>query len=65
MQLNLSKLNIPDLCDLLAVKTMDLIKAIGQKNGGDGVKVRDLKSEVENLQELIKLKRLQLASLNY
>jgi hypothetical protein len=55
----LENMNLRDLCDLLVVKTSDLLSVLHQK-GGNGFKIRDLKLEVEKIQETIKFKRSEL-----
>ena len=59
----LENMNLRDLCDLLVVKTSELLSVLHQK-GGNGFKIRDIKLEVEKIQETIKLKRSELNTSN-
>jgi len=52
----LQSMNLSDLCDLLVVKTAELLSALHQKDE-NGFKIHDLELEVEKIQTVIKLKR--------
>jgi len=56
MQSDLDNMNLQELCDLLAVKTTELMKLFDKRNE-DGYKLRDLKLEVEKIQNTIKLRK--------
>ena len=56
MQSDLDNMNLHELCDLLAVKTTELMKLFDERNE-DGYKLRDLKLEVEKIQNTIKLRK--------
>ena len=56
MQSDLDNMNLNELCDLLAVKTTELMKLFDKRNE-DGYKLRDLKLEVEKIQGIIKLRK--------
>jgi len=51
----LEKLTPTELCDLLVENTIRLLEAIDKKS--DGITIRDLKKDVDLLQELIREKR--------
>ncbi|HEY0433146.1 MAG TPA: hypothetical protein VGC95_04705 [Chitinophagaceae bacterium] len=53
------KMSMEDLCGHLADKTLKLLEAIDRKL--DGVTLRNLKQEVEKLQNLIDERRAQKA----
>ena len=53
---------LPDLCDLLVEKTIQLLDSMEKK--ADGITIRDQKKDVELLQELIRKKRKECADLN-
>ena len=55
----LEKLPLPKLCDLLVEKTILLLDSIDKK--ADGITIRNVKKDVELLQELIKKKRKECA----
>ena len=50
------KLSLPELCDLLAENTLELLEFMEKKV--DGIAIRDKKRQVELLQELIRRKRM-------
>jgi hypothetical protein len=47
---------LPELCDLLAENTLELLEFMEKK--ADGVAIRDKKRQVELLQDLIQKKRM-------
>ena len=61
MQSDLDNMNLQELCDLLAVKTTELMKLFDKRNE-DGYKLRDLKLEVEKIQGIIKLRKTEGAA---
>jgi len=54
---NLEGLPLPRLCDLLVERTVSLLDSIEKKI--DGITLRDLKKDVEMLQEVIKQRRAE------
>jgi hypothetical protein len=56
MQFDLDNMNLRSLCDLLVLKTTEFIVLLDQRNA-DGYKIRDLKLEVEKIQETINVKK--------
>jgi hypothetical protein len=63
MQPDLENMNDHDLCDLLVVKTTEFLKIHDRKNA-DGYKIRDLKLEIEKIQETIKSNKSKRASVS-
>ena len=59
----LQNMNLNELRDLFIVKITELLKLTEQKNA-DGIRIRDLKQEIEYLQEIINLKKGLQASKN-
>lgn len=55
----LDNMNLHDLCDLLVVKTSALLSVLHQKSE-NGFKIRNLKSEVEEIQEAIQSKKSRI-----
>ena len=55
MEKDLNKMKLTELMDLLIVTTEKLLKAIEMK--ADGYTLRDLKSEVEKIQAVIKARK--------
>jgi hypothetical protein len=53
----LERLTLPALCDLLVENTILLLESMDKK--ADGVAIRDLKKNVELLQETIRKKRTE------
>jgi hypothetical protein len=56
----LETLMVPELCELLVENTLLLLESMDKK--ADGVTIRDLKKEVELLQEIIRKKRTEKAA---
>jgi hypothetical protein len=56
MQPDLSHMSTHDLCDLLVVKTIEYLSVAKQK-GVDGIKVRDLKLEIQAIEVAINEKK--------
>jgi len=48
-----AQMELADLYHLLKIKTLELLSMIEQKSK-DGIKMRDLKLEIEELQDIIK-----------
>jgi hypothetical protein len=63
VQPDLENMNDRDLCDLLVVKTTEFIKLHDRRNA-DGYKLRDLKLEIEQIQDTIKSNKLKKASVS-
>lgn len=55
MQRNLENMNLQELYDLLAEKTVDFLQLLEKRNEG-GFEIRDMRLEVEKIQDLIKQK---------
>jgi hypothetical protein len=54
---SLEKLSLPELCNLLVEQTVLLLDSMEKKT--DGITLRDLKKNIEFLQQIVQKKRLE------
>jgi hypothetical protein len=65
MQSNFDDMSLQGLCDILASKTNELIQLI-ERRSADGYALRDLRVEVEKIQEVIKSRKdLKVVNTNH